>query len=827
MENIVETTSFNIDAIKSDTVYVPDDEKCEYTNEIQVYFKKIWGTNPIDFNSFSSIICGTNTGNFIAVMDTPSESRTIHTIKIYNFKFEIVNEIKIMETISKAAMHFTTNGHLFVITSHQNEAKLYEFFSRNKIKEISFEIDSDIRHCQMWDDGYCFVTQDNNVWYSERYERPELIFQISSSETLNCFAIVHPNSTGTAFPIVYAGAENNELIIANRETHFSLKVSSKIVYLSINPTNEYIIIGLEDGTIKAATADLKEVTFSTSYDKEMSLLYFGWLGNYVPLIAAREEICMIDRSGILSYFYVNGDPIIFNMPSNCALVFVNSDMLVLGEVDEGLDACFDKNNGAYRLCKSFDSRSFTQVAELTNESLPEAIGWCIKAAKELVFSVDYQKYFLSVAAFGINFIPSGFESPIIQNISSENFTIEDFDIPFAIKILRLENNMKEDLSIFVNYQAAYNLFMKGAAIMRYSSLNKFTKAIEIAEISGYKKSIAVTEWCRAVINTIDDQEEIIKIFTTKIDKGFSATDVAVIAKQIKGIDFAIKVAQLERYPQRIIPFLINEGMWEIALCAAMDSLDSSQLARVISQAFDAIGVDGVKEIVARNKDLYLMISSIAFNAKPRNKSKKDAEPDTVWEICAEMIKTVELNEDNMEVYIRHKLKSMTLPISEEMTSSFSNLDKDFPSPLTKHQLEALTSLKTIDTSIPVASKSSLNEVLVNTAMRSIKDAIKVGENAGFKEKRTIMIIARGLAKNEMWDKFNQFAQADYKDLYQYFVTLAYEQGGYTNAKLFVNEIPKEKIKAEFCEILERWQYSKNPESKNLGKSSLSSQTLFK
>ena len=830
--SIQDKISLSIDAI--------DVISTEVTNELSLYYKKLWD---IDHKPISNknVICGGKDGNCIAVMEKPIIERESHVITLYDHKLKPVNQITISGHFSTAFMHLLLNGHLLILTSNdQKQAKLYEYFSCNLIRQSSFETSGTIRFCRMWDNGCCFITEDQTVYYLPNYEvtekpPPLLKFScnIQSFEAMNPIYKESRTNSTTKFPIVYGAGNDGNLYVAGQSTNGDLfnvsipiiqdpetSASANIVNMVLNCTCDLLLVLFDDQTVKVFQSDLSGciLEFGIWGIPRETIQMFGWLSDDIPMITTDTNIYLYDGDGT-SYDIKIDHPLVIPLTTS-ALVFSNDSLHILGSVNDSVKNCLTEFTAPYKLCIAFDENNYTKVSELDFNLFnleKNALLECLKAAQECTFNKEYQRYFIAVATFTLNYLQNSFDvSKEQQDLKAQIHK----ELNTTIDVLRFCNNMQADLNLYSDFLGAFKLWKTGGCYLRYCSFNLYSKAMEIAALSKHKKSFVVTEWCRCVMNSVSNDDDVIKIFSTKVDHHFNAADVCEVALQLERNDLACKIVELERYPPRIIPFLLKQKLYEQALSCAVSSLDSSDIMRVFEYTLYNIGESEIKSIISNNPDLYFMLYNLFSTVQNEQQSYNqnmayDKNQSDNWKKYASIIRNAKYTKETIVIDARNNLHN--LQVIENVINFFDGCNSQFTLPYLQHGSENLKTLKKFNDqqeSLPV--KVPFNKLLLEKAHRNIEDAIQLAEDLkSFKRERSIMIIARGFAHEGKWEKYNALAEKQYTSQASFLVALSFQFGGREKCHQFIEKLQvNDKNKANYFEQLDTW----DPPEKEDGKS---------
>lgn len=632
-----------------------------------IHFKNVWDIKfeeervLNDINVNLDVICGGSGGKYIAVY---KKSHLQHnSVTIYNHKFEKIGQVNYSFRTEDLYMQYTDDDELVILACSDNMHMLFKYVNFMPVYKLSFETGGRISHAFIWNDGFVCATFDGVIWYSKDFKDPEVFVKLPMS--IDAFAVIPPTHTASDEPYIFASnGQVKKLVIATNDKIVSvINVDNFITDIAFSPNYTKVAFFDSDNTISVYTSDLSAEINKCGIEIDDPPSFFGWLDDQLPLICAECSIGVLSEFGEIVYMeeVMDRNPVVFPGPKG-TLVYLHQEEKGMSKwelrcmylISEAMSRV-GQDSPVTSLIRAYERRNVMTVKDLALQGgLAEAVEDCVAVAKEPPLTPDEQYFFMSAAAFGRTFLKSRADSYVD-----------------TIRALRVANAMRGSLGLFGMASEVEGLLGLPIIPLRFCAAGKHAEAVEVAEYCGADTTPIVTDWCIAVMQRFpDDDRAALKLINTKREENFDSSAIAKAAAMLGRSDLARDIARGEQFPVRVVAFFMQQEMWEEAIRAAAQSVDTVLLLEVVEMALDRAGEDRVVGALAASPEAFYALANM-FAA--------DSDND-----LAQILKRVPLSPTTAHVTIMKRLELLNLRAADNFVAGLEETKKKLPSKSPEH-----------------------------------------------------------------------------------------------------------------------------------------------
>ena len=162
----------------------------------------------------------------------------------------------------------------------------------------------------------------------------------------------------------------------------------------------------------------------------------------------------------------------------------------------------------------------------------------------------------------------------------------DFDIPRVLRIISEQRILRfitqEPVSMPLTEQQ-FRVLSSARLILRLCNRNHHLLALRIAEFLQDPVERVYSNWANSLIVS-NAPPNVIREKLDACPTGLDYTQLALLAYERQGIDFAIEILRKNKLPSKTVPILVKWGRWSEAMKLALESNDMSLLEYVIRRA---------------------------------------------------------------------------------------------------------------------------------------------------------------------------------------------------------------------------------------------------
>lgn len=724
-------------------------------------------------------------------------------IQLFDHEFNEIDKIRLPFDITNAFVYLTNNDYLVVLVQKENKLSVDIYFHGRLFSSLPIPCESEIAGSYFWESGCVFITKENQVWYLPHFKDPKLYATINTKESVSRIAAIPPQDSQSGELIFYALGYSTNIYVGNGSTVRKIDLPEVVQYFALSPTNEHIAFLFNNNYLLITPADFSECICHYDVLIDKPVLSFQWLSSMI-IIGYENEVALFTSMNTLNTWSVEGKPLIF-ADSKHALIFSNSRLYELAVVSNQLaDALSISSENPTSTLLNASINSNVHLIDLLKDKnqLEEAINSIVVAASDITTSERLQRSFMLAAALGNGLI--GETSDLATN---------------TIKCLRIANDIRKNLKIFISPKSVEKLMYSSTLPLKYCDAKNHAMAFEIASYLGVDESPIVTDWACTIIESFPDDEEAISILKSRYCMSFDATQIAIMASHMGRHNVAVGIAELEKYPLKLIDFFKQTGNWEGAIISSYRAADSSKYLKTVKDAIEAEAIEPLKKVLVENPGAFQLLVLIAGSDKSIN----------------DIINTVTSCDHTAEMSIRKIIQALgNSSKPDNFKGANAAIDK-IKTVLPKYALAESSSkmIERYEENLLAQEKNadklkdftgkSLNQTIKHIIdSGDIDAALKFASNAKVKDPRAQLIVARTVILGKKKELYTKVAQVC-KHSRQIAASMILLSEGNEAAMKFVEDIPDEKDRMSIKEALQEGLLNKS----ELGSKNISSNIILK